>query len=133
MDSNAAPPPKDQRRLKALIVDDHRSQVEGIEFALRKLNLDVLFTDDGNKGLAIIKTTPLDIIILDLGMPGRSGFIILEQLRCEDIYNGPVIVVTGIEGFRHQSYAMTLGADAFFRKPYAIEEVVAKVAELLKI
>jgi DNA-binding response OmpR family regulator len=131
MDQDKSATPSTPTRRKILIVDDQRIQVEGIKYALKSVDFDVTYTNDGNKGLAMIKASPPDLLILDLGMPGRSGFLILEQLRSEDIFSGPVVVVTGIDGQRHQDYAMTLGADAFFRKPYVIEDLVVKVQELL--
>ncbi|MBX3416595.1 MAG: response regulator transcription factor [Pirellulaceae bacterium] len=118
-------------RRKVLIVDDHRNQIEGIEYGLKQNGFDVLYTNDGNKGLAIIKSSPPDLVLLDLGMPGRSGFLILEQLRFEDIYSGPVVIVTGIDGQRHHDYSLTLGAAAIFKKPYIVEELVAKIRELV--
>lgn len=119
------------RRKVVVIVDDEPEQVQGISLALRSFGWEVRHAESGNVGLAIIATDKPDLVLLDLGMKGRNGFMILEYLRAHDISTSKIIVVTGMDGERHQEYVMTLGAHAFFLKPYTVDQVASKAKEIL--
>ncbi len=113
-----------------LLIEDEPGQVYGLVHAFEQQGWNVNHVGDGNLGLATIKTIKPDLVILDLGIPMRSGFLILEQMREEEIDCCRVIVLTGMDGQRHHDYAMALGADAFIRKPFTVDEVI-KVAKSL--
>jgi DNA-binding response OmpR family regulator len=112
------------------VIEDERHQVEGLVAALKRVGWDVTHLADGDQGLNAIQQLNPDLVILDLGLPNRSGFLILERMREEGLDQCRVIVLTGMDGQRHFEYAMTLGADRYIRKPFAIEDVVAQANEL---
>ncbi len=112
-------------------MDDEYDQVLGLEQALKDHGYAVFYGDDGNKGLALINSVKPDLLVLDLSMPGRSGFLVLEYMRANGKIDCPVIVVTAIDGQRHRDYAMTLGAHAFYKKPYGIREMLDTINQLL--
>ncbi|MEZ6096787.1 MAG: response regulator [Pirellulaceae bacterium] len=123
---NAAMP----KRKSVLYIEDDKDQAQALISAMKR-EFEVTLEEDGNRGLAIIKSANPDLVILDLGIPRRSGFLILEELREKDLFHGKVIVLTGAEGKRHFDYSMALGADAYIRKPYSVDEVIETCRSLL--
>jgi CheY-like chemotaxis protein len=120
-------------RHRVLVIEDETDQAQGLIYALKEQGWEVTHAEDGNRGLVLLKTLSPDLLILDLGIPHRSGFLILEQLCEEGIKVGKVIVLTGQDGQRHHDYAMTLGADAFILKPYGISEVIEVSRSLIGV
>jgi len=114
-----------------LVVDDDREIAETLRFALTEVGYEVSVAIDGNQGLAYVEAKNPDLIILDMMMPRRSGFLVLERLRqlCE--IPAPVIMITGNEGTRHQEYAEMLGVNDYIHKPFAIERLLKSVDNLL--
>ena len=125
---------KDKEHLataKILLVDDDIEIVESVRFALEDAGYQVTVARDGNQGLALAETNPPDLLILDMMMPKRSGFLVLEQLRRLGIDQIPVIMITGNEGSRHQDYAELLGVSDYIRKPFPMERLLSSVSKLL--
>ena len=121
----------ENRSPRILIVDDDFEIAEPVKFALQKLGFEVTHVPDGNQGVAAIATVNPDLMVLDMMMPGRSGFLVLEHLRSSMRSNIRVIMVTANEGERHQAYARMLGADDYMHKPFAMDRLVQRVQELL--
>ncbi|GAB5403796.1 MAG: response regulator transcription factor [Aureliella sp.] len=112
-----------------LVVDDDNEIVESMRYALESSGLQVSVARDGNQGLALAEKLKPDVLILDMMMPKRSGFLVLEQLRRDvDIR---VIMITGNEGNRHQQYAELLGVDDYIRKPFPMERLIESVQKLI--
>lgn len=113
-----------------LVVDDDNEIVESMRYALESSGLEVSIARDGNQGLALAEKLKPDVLILDMMMPKRSGFLVLEQLRRDiDIR---VIMITGNEGNRHQQYAELLGVDDYIRKPFPMERLIESVQKLIR-
>ena len=91
----------------------------------------VLVARDGSQGIAVAERENPDLVVLDMMMPKRSGFLVLEKLRRE--YNHPIriIMVTANEGNRHRAYAEMLGVDDYIRKPFAMDRLLESVEKLL--
>ena len=121
----------ENRPPRILIVDDDFEIADPVKFALQKLGYEVTHVADGNLGVAAISTVNPDLMVLDMMMPGRSGFLVLEHLRSTKQSLVRVIMVTGNEGERHQAYARMLGADDYIHKPFAMDRLVQRVQELL--
>ena len=121
----------ENRPPRILIVDDDFEIADPVKFALQKLGYEVTHVPDGNQGVAAISTVNPDLMVLDMMMPGRSGFLVLEHLRSTKQIFVRVIMVTGNEGERHQAYARMLGADDYIHKPFAMDRLVQRVQELL--
>ena len=117
-------------KAKVLVVDDDSEVVESIRYALESNGFSVSVARDGNEGLAMAETTTPDLLILDMMMPKRSGFLVLEQLRREGKSGVKVIMITGNEGNRHQQYAELLGVDDYIRKPFPMDRLVDSAREL---
>jgi DNA-binding response OmpR family regulator len=114
-----------------LIVDDDFEIVDSIRYALEGEGFEVIVARDGNQGLALAEREAPDVMILDMMMPKRSGFLVLEKLRRETEIPTRVIMITGNEGSRHKAYAELLGVDDYIRKPFSMERLVDAVRKQL--
>jgi DNA-binding response OmpR family regulator len=91
----------------------------------------ILAARDGNAGLMVAERESPDLIILDMMMPKKSGFLVLEKLRSRPGGLIPTIMITGNEGSRHRAYAEMLGVRDYIRKPFAMEKLVRSVEKVL--
>ena len=121
----------ENRTPRILIVDDDFEVAEPVKYALEGLGYIVTHVPDGNQGVESIAVVRPDLMVLDMMMPGRSGFLVLEHLRRTKNAYVRVIMVTGNDGERHQAYARMLGADDYIHKPFAMERLVETVQMLL--
>lgn len=128
----AATPAKDTSHAKRiLIVDDDPDIIESVRFPLEKKGYEVLIARDGNQGLTLAEKELPDLVILDMMMPKRSGFLVLEKLRRTHEQPMRVIMITANEGSRHKAYAEMLGVDDYIRKPFAMDRLIDSVEKLL--
>jgi DNA-binding response OmpR family regulator len=118
-------------RKRILLVDDDREIIDSMQIALEANGYEVLVARDGNQGLALADRENPDLIILDMMMPKRSGFLVLEKLRRTRPMPVRIIMVTANEGNRHKAYAETLGVDDYIRKPFAMDRLLDSVDRLL--
>jgi DNA-binding response OmpR family regulator len=118
-------------RKKVLLVDDDREIVESMRIALDASGFETLVARDGNQGLAMVEREDPDLVILDMMMPKRSGFLVLEKLRRTRPVPMRVIMITANEGSRHKAYAEMLGVDDYIRKPFAMDRLLDSVTRLL--
>ena len=116
---------------RVLLVDDDAEIVEAMKYALEAKGYQVLVARDGNQGLAMAETENPDQLILDMMMPKRSGFLVLEKLRRSRPVPMRIIMITANEGSRHKAYAELLGIDDYIRKPFAIDRLLDSAARLL--
>jgi DNA-binding response OmpR family regulator len=121
----------ENRSPRILIVDDDFEVAEPVKYALEGLGYTVTHVSDGNKGVDAIPVVRPDLMVLDMMMPGRSGFLVLEHLRRTKTAYVRVVMVTGNDGQRHQDYARMLGADDYIHKPFAMDKLVQTVKNLL--
>lgn len=114
-----------------LIVDDDREMARILSNAFEGAGYVTTVAKDGNEGLAVAETKSPDLIVLDIMLPRRSGFLVLERLLqiLEDPI--PVVMVTGNFGDRHRTYAEVLGVEGYFYKPVKIPLLLEKVSDLL--
>lgn len=119
------------RKKRILVVDDDSEIIETVTVALESKGHEVLIARDGNQGLAMAEREDPDLVILDMMMPKRSGFLVLEKLRRTRPVPVRVIMITANEGSRHKAYAEMLGVDDYIRKPFAMDRLVESVTRLL--
>ena len=122
-----------ERLPRVLIVDDDPDIIESIRFALKSKEVEVLIARDGNQGLAMAEKEEPDLVILDMMMPKRSGFLVLEQLRQTSLRPMRFIMITANEGNRHKQYAETLGVDEYIQKPFPMDRLLGSVERLLRL
>ena len=116
---------------KILLVDDDAEIIESLRLALEANGYEVLVARDGNQGLALTEREEPNLVILDMMMPKRSGFLVLERLRRTREESPPVIMITANEGNRHKAYAEMLGVDDYLRKPFPMDRLIESVKRLL--
>ena len=131
-DSNIAENSQTAVRKKILLVDDDREIVESMRIALDASGFEVVVARDGNQGLAMVEREDPDLVVLDMMMPKRSGFLVLEKLRRTRPVPVRVVMITANEGSRHKAYAEMLGVDDYIRKPFAMDRLLDSVTRLLK-
>jgi DNA-binding response OmpR family regulator len=120
---------RDGKRI--LLVDDDPEIVESMRAVLEANGYQTLVARDGNQGLAMVEREDPDLVILDMMMPKRSGFLVLEWLRRNRRVPTRVIMITANEGSRHKAYAEMLGVDDYIRKPFAMDRLMESVRRLL--
>jgi DNA-binding response OmpR family regulator len=118
---------------RILLVDDDPEIVESMRTVLEAKGYTVMVARDGNSGLAMAEREMPDLLILDMMMPKKSGFLVLERLKGKDAKtkNMPTIMITANEGGRHRAYAEMLGVNEYIRKPFAIDKLVGAVDRLM--
>ena len=134
--SGAADPDPDQFEPKIaptiLLVDDDPEIIDSMRTVLEGKGYRVLVARDGNAGLAVAEREEPDLIILDMMMPRKSGFLVLEKLRTRPEGLIPTIMITGNEGSRHRAYAEFLGVKDYIRKPFAMEKLLRSVDSVIQ-
>jgi DNA-binding response OmpR family regulator len=132
-DASAGPeaggPPTEGKRI--LLVDDDAEIIESMRTVLESRGYQILVARDGNQGLAMAESDGPDLVVLDMMMPKRSGFLVLEKLRRSNPNPIRVIMITANEGSRHKAYAEMLGVDDYIRKPFAMDRLLDSVDRLL--
>ncbi len=116
--------------VRVLIVDDEREALEAFEAAFLSEDALTLTAADGDEAVRICNDDPPDIVILDMMLPKRSGFLVLERIK--GLEDSPIVImVTANEGQRHQAYGESLGVDAYLQKPVPLSLLLDKAVELL--
>lgn len=114
-----------------LIVDDDEDIRSSYELAMRAEGANIRIAGDGNEAIAQCEDGAVDAVILDMMLPRRSGFLVLEKLTAMD--DPPyVVMVTANQGKRHMEYAETLGVDAYLVKPVPLTRLVDTVERLIE-
>ncbi|XKH61375.1 response regulator [Halomonas sediminis] len=117
---------------RVLVVDDEPNIVLSLEFLMEQAGFDVVTAEDGESALACVKDTVPDLILLDISLPGISGFDVLEQLRADsDKAHLPIIMLTAHGREIEREKGMALGADDYITKPFSTQALVSKVKALL--
>lgn len=130
-------PMADANKKRILLVDDDNEIIESMKVVLEAKGFDIMVARDGNQGLAMAEKEDPDLVILDMMMPKRSGFLVLEKLvknrQAGQARAVPTrfIMITANEGSRHKAYAEMLGVDDYIRKPFAMDKLVDSVQRLL--
>ncbi|MEO6409630.1 MAG: response regulator [Burkholderiaceae bacterium] len=119
---------------RVLIADDEPNIVISLEFLMKREGYEVSVARDGQAALdAIVRDRP-DLVLLDVMMPGKSGFEICQAVRADASLAGVKILMLSAKG-RDTDLAKgtALGADAYMTKPFSTKELAARVRELLGI
>ena len=132
-DISPVDPDYDEGRLldvRVLIVDDERDIREAIDAAFQSEGALTLTAGDGDEAVRICQQDPPDLVILDMMLPKRSGFLALEKIKGNP--DSPIVImVTANEGKRHQAYGESLGVDAYMQKPVPLALLLDKAVELI--
>ncbi|QGU03654.1 response regulator transcription factor [Corynebacterium comes] len=113
-----------------LIVEDEESLADPLAFLLRKEGFDVVIAGDGPTALVEFDRNDIDIVLLDLMLPGMSGTDVCKQLRTTS--SVPVIMVTARDSEIDKVVGLELGADDYVTKPYSSRELIARIRAVLR-
>ena len=115
---------------KLLLVDDDAEILRAMSAVLERQGYRVVTALDGQEGLAAAQRDHPDLVVVDMMMPKKSGFLVLEKLKSLGPASPKVIMITANEGGRHRAYAEMLGVDDYFRKPFGLDKLLAAITRL---
>lgn len=117
-----------------LAIDDEKMNREFYCGLLQDKGYNVLQAATGESALEILKSEPVDLVLLDVMMPGISGFDVLKSIReNKRLQPLPVIIITGLADREDRLKGLRLGADDFITKPFDVDELLVKVSSQIKL
>ncbi|SES44506.1 response regulator transcription factor [Actinokineospora terrae] len=116
---------------RVLVVDDELGVRRALQRGLTAEGMDVVVAADGPSALRVALTGAFDVILLDIMLPGLSGYRVLERLRAEGVRT-PVLLVSAKDGEVDQADGLDLGADGYLVKPFSFVVLVAQVRAVLR-
>ena len=117
---------------KILIADDEPDMVRMLANRLKANNYEVIAALDGMQALSAARREQPDLIILDIRMPARDGYSVLEALRLSaQTTLIPIIFLSALPASQVKEKAIELGAEGHFSKPFDSDEIVAKIREII--
>jgi len=117
--------------MRILLVEDERPLAEWLTKALGQSDFQVDWIDDGVLASRAIANRDYDALVLDLGLPGKSGHQVLQQLRAMD-RRLPVLILTARDTLAERVSTLNEGADDFLAKPFALAELEARLTALVR-
>ncbi len=117
--------------MRVLVVEDELALRESLKTRLAEAGFSVDVAGDGNEGLFAGQENPLDVAIIDLGLPGLSGLEVIRRLRAaRKTY--PILILTARDNWQDKVAGLQAGADDYVVKPFHFEEVLARLQALLR-
>lgn len=117
--------------MRLLLVEDDLMIGEDLQKALRKESFVVNWVQDGESADIALQNESYDLVILDLGLPGKSGIHVLDTLR-KGGNDTPVLILTARDAISDKIKGFDTGADDYLLKPFALEELEARIRSLLR-
>ena len=117
--------------MRLLLVEDDQSLNRSLAAQLERAGFTVDRAEDGKEGLYYAREYPLDIAVVDLGLPTLSGVELIKAVRAEG-KTYPILVLTARDRWQDKVEALKLGADDYVVKPFHVEELLARIEVLLR-
>jgi two-component system, OmpR family, response regulator len=117
--------------MRVLVVEDDAILADGLIRSLRQAGYAADLVKDGLEADSALVAAEFDLLILDLGLPKLSGLEVLRRLRARNSHL-PVLILTALDGVQHRVRGLDLGADDYLAKPFALEELEARVRALTR-
>jgi DNA-binding response OmpR family regulator len=114
-----------------LVVDDDPDLLAAITTSLAETGATIEKAEDGGKAVEKAEALKPNLVVLDIMLPQKSGFLVLERLKTMGEHKPRVIMITGNTGRRHRQYAEALGVDEYLNKPFRMERLLEVTEELL--
>jgi len=118
---------------RVLLVDDDNDILISMQAAFEPTGAIVDTAHDGNRAVELAEKNLPDLVVLDMMLPKRSGFLVLEKIKAKKPRNTKpfVVMITGNPGKRHQMYAESLGVSEYLNKPVKLDKLIATAERLL--
>lgn len=113
-----------------LVIDDEPQIVRALRVGLRTKGYDVVSAGNGETGLEVLATKEVDVVVLDLGLPGIDGIEVTKRARMWS--QVPIIVLSVREGQTDKVAALDAGADDYLTKPFGMDELLARIRAALR-
>ncbi|MEL6647066.1 MAG: response regulator [Pseudomonadota bacterium] len=118
--------------MKVIVIEDERNIIEAISFILSRDGWDVTTHSNGHDAVDAVRARKPDIVILDVMLPGKSGFDILSEIRNDaELAGTPVLMLTARGQDKDREMAARAGASAYMTKPFSNAEVLDAVRQLV--
>ncbi len=117
--------------MRILLVEDDRALSMAVAYRLKKEGFEVVAKADGRSGMAAAETESFDLLLLDRMLPGLDGVSLLSALRAGGS-GVPVLLLTAMDGITDRVTGLDAGADDYLVKPFAMDELMARVRALLR-
>jgi len=115
--------------MRVLVVEDEKKTASFVRKALQAEGHAVDVLHDGSEALVAVASTPFDVVVMDVMLPGRDGLSVVRQMRERQIAT-PVLLLTARGEVSEKVEGLNAGADDYLPKPFALEELVARVRAL---
>ncbi len=117
---------------KILVVDDEHHILELIQFNLESNDFDVITCDNGEDAVRVAEEKDIDLIILDLMLPGINGVEVCKRIRHSSNSKVPIIMLTAKGEENDKIVGLDIGADDYMTKPFSIRELLARIKAVLR-
>lgn len=117
--------------MRILVVDDEKKIALGIKKALESQKYAVDVCHDGIEASNMAEAIEYDLIVLDRMLPGMDGVSIIKNLRSQNIYT-PILLLTALSTVKDKTDGLDAGADDYLHKPFALDELLARVRAILR-
>jgi two-component system KDP operon response regulator KdpE len=127
----ASPRRNDMARKKILVVDDDQDQLRGLSVRLKANGYSVFSAADAVLAISLAREKEPDLVLLDIGLPGGDGFLVMERLRDLMPVAIPIVIFTARDPLINRERALNAGAVAFLQKPVDNDELLAVIRKAL--
>ena len=117
--------------MRVLVIEDDPTVGQFVKRGLEEQRWSVDLVADGEEGETMARSQPYDLVVLDMRLPGRSGLEVLRNLRARG-FERPVLVLTAQDAVDAKVETLRAGADDYVTKPFAFEELLARVEALAR-
>lgn len=119
-----------ETNMNLLLVDDEKLLVKGLSASLRKEGFQVFVAYDGKEAFEMLKSEKIDIVLLDIMLPGMDGITLLKKIR--ETMSVPVIMLTAKDDYADMVLGLELGADDYVTKPFHTRVLVARIHTIMR-
>jgi two-component system KDP operon response regulator KdpE len=113
-----------------LLVEDEPDLISVMERALSRAGHEVVVAQSGAQAIQVTRSRHIDVVTVDRGLPDMDGTVVAAQMRAGG-FRGGIVVTSGYSGREHVDACLSAGADGVLCKPFALSELVDRVAELI--
>src|ERR1700751_4160582 len=117
--------------MRLLVIEDQRKMASFIKKGLTESGYSVDLAETGSAGESLASENDYDLIILDVMLPDQNGLDTARHLR-QDGYSGPILMLTALSSTKDKVHGLDAGADDYLTKPFAFDELQARVRALLR-